>query len=136
METTFNKQETIKLLEEYYAKLEEKQVKVNITAQAGCIGLYETPGCITTITVTESMEIAGIKKEVKTTLSEEEATKKLKALFSLYELSLKSVSYEDGLGSRTEGYGMGEHTVNRAYFNGIKVVVEKQKQQNLSMYYR
>lgn len=136
METTFNKQETIQLLEEYYSRLEGKQVKANISVKAGCVGLYETPSCITSVIIVESMEIAGIKKEVKTSLSKEEVKTKLKALFALYEFDLKSVDFEDGLSSHCEGFGMGEHTVNKAYFNGITVKIEKQKQHNLSMYYR
>lgn len=135
METTFSKQETIKLLEEYYKRLEGKQVKVDISAKAGCIGLYETPGCITTIAISETMDIAGIKKDVKITLSEEEVTKQLRALFALYELDLKSLSYEDGISSSCEGYGMMEHTVRKAYFNGVRVNIEKMKSHNLSYTY-
>lgn len=136
METTFNKQETIKLIEEYYRRLEGKEVKASITAKEACFGLYESKGCQTTVTVTESMEIAGIRKDVKTELGKEDLLTKLRALFSLYEFDLKGFDYEDGLSSRCEGFGMDEHVVSKPYFNGITVRVEKQKQQNLGMYYR
>lgn len=131
METNFNKQETIKLIEEYYARLEGKKVKVSITAKTGCFGLYETKGCDTTITVSETMEIAGMNKEVKYNLSKDELTKNLRALFALYEFDVKSVNLDDGLSSHCEGYGMMEHTVERAYFNGITVNLEKAKVQGL-----
>lgn len=131
METNFNKQETIKLIEEYYERLEGKKVSVSITAKAGCFGLYETKGCDTTITVSEIMEIAGMKKEVKYNLSKDELTKNLKALFALYDFDVKSLALDDGLSSHCEGYGMMEHTVERAYFNGITVSLEKAKVQGL-----
>lgn len=136
METTFNKQETIKLIEEYYERLEGKKVKVSITSQATTIGLYEDLGCLTTITVTETMEIAGMKKDVKTRISKEELKKQMKALFALYEFDVKSVSLEDGVSSRCEGYGMMEHTVNGAYFNGITVNLEKAKGIGLEKRYK
>lgn len=127
METKFNKQETIKLLEEYYQRLEGKKVKVSISAKAGTFGLYETKGCQTTITVSEKMEIAGMNKDVTYTLSEDELKRNLTALFALYEFDVKGVDIEDGLTSCCEGYGMMEHTVDRAYFNGITVNLEKNK---------
>ncbi|HAB66413.1 MAG TPA: hypothetical protein DCE23_03500 [Firmicutes bacterium] len=136
METKFNKQETIKLLEEYYQKLEGKKVKVSISAKSGTFGLYETKGCQTTITVTERMEIAGMNKDVSVTLPEEDLKRNLTALFALYDFDVKGVDIDDGLSSHWEGYGMMEHQVERAYFNGITVNLEKAKQKNLGMYYR
>jgi len=127
METKFSKQETIKLLEEYYEKLEGRKVKVSITAKAGTFGLYETKGCQTTIKVTETMAIAGMNKEVSYNLSKEDLSKNLKALFALYEFDVKGINIEDGLSSRWEGYGMMEHQVETAYFNGITVNLEKNK---------
>ncbi len=127
METKFNKQETIKLIEEYYERLEGRKVKVSISAKTGCFGLYEVKGCETTITVAETMNIAGMSKEVKFNLSREDLTTNLRALFTLYEFDVKSVNIEDGLSSHSEGYGMCEHTVEKAYFNGITVNLEKNK---------
>lgn len=136
METQFNKQETIKLIEEYYEKLEGRKVKVSISAKAGTFGLYETKGCQTTITVSERMEIAGMNKDVTYTLSEEELKKNLTALFALYNFDVKGLDIEDGLSSRCEGYGMMEHTVESAYFNGITVRLDKLQSKSLGMYYR
>lgn len=127
METKFNKQETIKLIEEYYERLEGKKVKASISAKSGCFGLYEVKGCETTITISETMDIAGMRKEVKYNLSKEDLTRNLRALFSLYEFDVKSVDLDDGLSSHCEGYGMMEHTVERAYFNGITINLEKAK---------
>ena len=105
METKFNKQETIKLIEEYYEKLEGRKVKATIEAKAGTFGLYETKGCQTTITIAETMEIAGMNKEVKYDLTKEELTKNLRALFALYEFDVKGIDLDDGTSSSCEGYG-------------------------------
>lgn len=130
MEINYTKEETIKLLEEYYRRLEDREVKVTITARKDCVGLYEVDGCVTTISVTEVMDIAGMQKEVKQQISEEEVTRNLRALFGLYEFDLTGLTLNDGLSSRYEGYGMMEHEVKSAYFKGITVNVNKK--QNLS----
>lgn len=135
METKFNKQETIKLLEEYYQRLEGKKVKVSISAKAGTFGLYETKGCQTTITVSEKMEIAGMNKDVTYTLSKDDLKRNITALFALYEFDVKGLDIEDGLSSQWEGYGMMEHQVERAYFNGITVNLEKAKNVGLKKQY-
>ena len=131
METKFNKQETIKLIEEYYSRLEGRKVKASISAKKTTFGYHEDLGCQTTVTVSEEMEIAGIKKEVKINLTKEELKQNLKALFALYDFDLKGIDYDDGLSSRSEGYGMCEQTVSSAYFNGITVRLEKTKNVNL-----
>lgn len=127
METKFNKQETIKLLEEYFAKLEDRKVKVSINAKVGTFGLYETKGCKTTITVSEKMEIAGIDKDVTFELSEEELSKHITAILQEYGFDAESVQLDDGISDHTEGYFMDEHTVSRAYCNGITVRLNKVK---------
>lgn len=127
METKFNKQETIKLIEEYYEKLEGRKVSVTITSKVGCIGLYETKGCITNVVVNESMEIAGMNKSVSYNLSSDDVSKSITAVLDLYGLTATSVSLDDGISSRCEGYGMAEHMVDKAYCNGVVVRLEKKK---------
>lgn len=127
MQVEFTKDETIKLIEEYYKKLEDRTVKASITAKTGYTGWRDEEGCVTTITISESFEIIGMNKEVKETISVEQLKTILKALFDLYEFQLNSVTLNDGLNSRWEGYGMAEHEVKSAYFKGITVNVEKKK---------
>lgn len=133
MEINYTKEETLKLLEEYYRRLEQREVKASITAKKGLVGLYEEEGCITTIAVTEKMEIAGMTKEVKETISEHELKTKLKAFFALYDFELKSVTLNDGINSRYEGYGMAEQEVKSAYFKGITVNLGRKKNQVYTM---
>lgn len=127
MEITYSKEETIKLIEEYYKRLEDREVKASISARKECVGLYEVDGCVTTISVTEKMEIGGMQKDVKETISQEEFKKILRALFDLYGFELTNVTLNDGLNSRWEGYGMGEYEVKSAYFKGVTINVNKKK---------
>ncbi len=132
MEIEFTKEETIKLIEEYYKKLEDRIVKASISAKKGYTGWRDEEGCVTTITVAEPIEIMGMKKDVKQIITEEELNTMLKALFDLYEFQLTKITLNDGLNSRWEGYGMGEHEVTSAYFKGITINVTKKKNVSLA----
>lgn len=131
MEVSFTKEETLKLIEEYYRRLEDRTVTASASAKKGYTGWQDEEGCVTTITISEKMEIVGMQKEVKETITEDQLTTILRALFELYELDLTSVTLDDGLNSRWEGYGMNEYEVKTAYFKGIKVNVKKKKNQSL-----
>ena len=131
MEVTFTKEETIKLIEEYYRRLEEREVTANITSKKGYTGWMDEEGCVTTIIVSEKMEIVGMKKEVKEIISMEQLNTLFRALFGLYEFELTSLKIDDGLNSRWEGYGYNEHEVKSAYCNGIIVNVNKKKNHSL-----
>lgn len=131
MEVNFTKDETLKLIEEYYTKLEDRHVHATATAKKASVGYYETEGCVTTISITEKIEIAGMQKDVKEIISEDQLHTILKALFELYNFDLTSISLNDGISSKWEGYGYNEHEVKTAYFKGITVNVKKQKNQSL-----
>lgn len=133
MEVSFTKEETLKLIEEYYSKLEGRKVKVQAKATRGLIGYYEDEGCITEISVTEMLEIAKMNKEVKEVLTIDQLRTLLTALFGLYDLEMTDLTLNDGINSRWEGYGMGEHEVKTAYFKGIKVNIQKKKAYGLKM---
>ena len=132
MEISYTKEETSKLIQEYYKRLEDRTVSVSISAKKDCVGLYETEGCVTTITVTEKMVIGGMQKDVKETIDEDQLRTILKALFELYGFKLENVTLNDGINSRWEGYGMGEQEIKTAYFKGITLNVKKIKNQSLS----
>ena len=132
MEIDFTKEETIKLIEEYYKRLEERTVKASITAKKGYTVWRDDEGCVTTITISEPIEIMGIKKEVKQTITVEELKTLLKALFDLYEFQLTNITLNDGLNSRLEGYGMAEHEVTSAYFKGITLNIVKKNNVSLA----
>ena len=131
MEVTFTKEETLKLIEEYYSKLEQRTVKATATAKKGYTGWQDEEGCITTITISEKMEIVGMEKEIIEAITEDQLNTLLRALFDLYDFTLTSITLNDGLNSRWEGYGYNEHEVKTAYFKGITARVEKKKNQTL-----
>ena len=136
MKTTFSGEEVKRILEEYYKRLEGRNVTVEITSKKECTGLYETETCVTTFTVIERFNIAGINKKVETVLSEEEVNTNMKALFSLYDFDLNSLVIEDGLDTEYEGYGTYEHRVLKPYFKGVTVDIQKSKNTSKAMYYR
>ena len=121
MEVTFTKEETLKLIEEYYKRLEDREVKASVTAKKGYTGWQDEEACVTAITISENMEIVGMQKEVKESITEDQLNTLLRALFDLYEFDLTSITLDSGLSSKWEGYGMNEHEVKTAYFKGIKV---------------
>lgn len=131
MEVSFTKEETLKLIEEYYRRLEDRQVTASATAKKGYTGWQDEEACVTSIAISEKMEIVGMQKEVKETITEDQLNTILRALFDLYEMDLTSVTLDEGLNSRWEGYGMAEHEVKTAYFKGIKVNVKKKKNHTL-----
>ncbi len=131
MEVSFTKEETIKLIEEYYKRLEDREVTASISSKKGYTGWQNEEACVTTVTVSEKMEIAGMEKEVKEAITTDQLTTLLKALFELYEFDLTSVTINDGLNSRWEGYGYNEHEVKSAYCKGITVNVNKKKNHTL-----
>ena len=131
MEVTFTKEETIKLIEEYYSMLEGRTVTATASAKKGYTGWQDEEACVTTIKISEKMEIVGMQKEVVETVTEDQLHTILRALFDLYELDLTSLTLNDGLSSRWEGYGYNEHEVKTAYFKGIIVNVKKKNNQTL-----
>ena len=131
MEVKFTKDETLKLIEEYYSRLESRLVTATASAKKGYTGWKDEEACVTTITISEKMEIVGMQKVVIETITEDQLVTKLRALFELYEFDLTSLTLDDGLNSRCEGYGMNEHEVKTAYFKGIKVNVKKKKNHTL-----
>ena len=131
MEVSFTKEETLKLIEEYYSRLEERTVKATATAKRGYTGWQDEEACVTTITISEKMEIVGMEKEVIETVTEDQLNTLLRALFDLYGFDLTSITLNDGLNSRWEGYGYNEHEVKTVYFKGIIANVKKKKNQTL-----
>ena len=131
MEINYTKTETLALIEQYYEKLEGRTVKANILARRETVGLYETESCVTSIYITEQIDVLGVKKQVKEQLGDGQLKELLKALFAEYDFDLTRVVLNDGLDSRWEGYGMAEHEVKSAYFRGITVNVKRKKAQSL-----
>ncbi len=122
MEVNFTKEETMKLIEEYYRKLEGREVKAGVTAKKEYVGVYENEECQTTFTVTEKMEIAGMVKDVVIKLSPEEVERNLGALFATYDFHLTGMIINDGLEYEERT------SIQAAYFRGLTLNIERLKQ--------
>ena len=72
MEVSFTKEETLKLIEEYYRRLEDREVTASASAKKGYTGWQDEEACVTTITISEKMEIVGMQKEVKENITEDQ----------------------------------------------------------------
>ena len=127
MNIEFTKEETLKLIEEYYKRLEGRDVVVSAKAKKECVGLYESTICVTNITVVEKIEILGMQKEFKETIDSDSLFSLIKALFELYDMEITSVSINDGINTKWEGWGCQEYKVEQPYFKGITVSVKKKK---------
>ncbi len=122
MEVNFTREETIKLIEEYYRRLESREVKAGVTTNIGYVGIYEDEECQTTFTITEKMEIVGMEKDVDIKLSHEDVERNLGALFATYDLQLTGMIVNDGLDYEDRS------SIRSAYFRGLTLNVEKLKQ--------
>lgn len=131
MKLEFNKEETSMLIQEYYKRLEDRAVNVSIVSKKAYTGWMDEQACVTTFTISESIEFMGLKKELTEEIRIELINTIFSALFDLYDLKIVSISINDGLDSHLEGYGMNEHQVLSPYFKGITVNVEKKKNYSL-----
>lgn len=132
MQVEFTKDEIIKLLEEYYKRLEDREVKVTITTKKEYSGWRDEQVCVTIFTVIEKLEVAGMMKEVKQILSKDQVKDCLTAVFGLYDFNLKDMTINSSLNSRWEGYGYNEHEVLTPCFKNITIQLEKRKNVTLS----
>ena len=127
MRLLFSKSETIELLELYYREIENADVTVNISAKSAHLGygMAEYDGCLVTIKVKGTMSLLGKERSFEKELSNKEVTSMITIVLERAGMEVSSVEMNSGKKSITEGYGMGERTVSRAYFNGIIIEAEK-----------
>ncbi len=125
MQIKLTKEELKGLIKKYYQTLEGRCVKVNISYEGGSVGLYETFGCIISINIHEIVDFLGTKKEVTTTITEEQLREILNALLANENYELTNFKLDYGTRSVTEGSYMTERTVEKAYFNGAVIEFKK-----------
>ncbi len=116
-----------KWIELYYQKYYEMDVKVRIGVSKERVGIYETMSAVVNIVATGEMEICGIKQKVQIPIYENDMKKICESILGEQNLELQRFSYDSGLSSQVVGYGMGETIEEKAYFNGIDLVVNNPK---------
>ena len=122
-----SKEEIINIVEQYYLKEEGKKVKASINSKKECIGIHEEDGCVTTISIKEEFNILGMRKEIVTIIRQDELKNILNILLKNEGYEVINLQYNDGIHSEWVGYGMNEHEIKRAYFNGITLILNSIK---------
>lgn len=127
MKLKFNKVETIELLELYYREIENANVTIKISAKKARLGygMAEYDGCLVTIIAKGTITLLGREHPFEKELSTEEVNSMITKILEKAGMEVSSVEMDSGTKSVTEGYGMGERTVNKPYFNGFVVEAEK-----------
>lgn len=128
MEIKLKKEQVIKYIEEYYGRLEQREVKAHIKYSKEYVGYgEECETCVAMFYVIEKIDIGGFETEVKDELSREKLEEILRALFDLYEFEVKSVKVCTSLGERCSGYGVCETYTTYPKFDGVVLNVERKK---------
>ncbi len=129
MEIKFKKEQVKNSLEEYYKKIEGFNGVITTKCSRDWFGygMSEREDVRVEITLNGSFDFMGEKILMSRTLSEAEVNGVFKSLLSEAGYTVQYVSFDKGVTPTTEGYGLGEHTVNKPYFNGIiaKVAVKQ-----------
>lgn len=127
MEITIKKKEACDLIEKYYRENKNIEAKVTIGVSREPVGIYETIECVTRVTVRKNIELLGTNGTSKEYLTEEMVLGIFRELLTGAGYDVISLSYASGINNVSVGYGMGEHTEYRPYFNGITLNVKENK---------
>ncbi len=128
-ELKYKKNQLIALIKVYYDTFRNiKLDKVTIKTEKGYTGygMSEQEAAITTVIIFRKIVTAGIETIEKQELSLDEIQNILKLLLREYKIEVDSVAFDDGLRSKSEGYGMNESTSHTPYCNGVLVRVKKE----------
>ena len=127
---SLDKERTIELIKAYYKKLEFTDVDVDITPNKS-YDFYDKETCLTDITITRNIKVAGVVASSKETLLPHELMYILNALFDEEGIVIEELNLDDGLKCECVGYGYAEHVEKTPYFNGIRLKVREKYVQKL-----
>jgi len=131
MEMKFSKEDAIKFIEEYYKKIEHREVSAKIKSEKGTSG-YQTGEfevCNTRIIIEEDIEVMGIKTKTTEKIPEKNLLGIFKTILEEYGYDVTSAKFDDGINKVWEGSYMCEHQVPRVYCKGIILNVKKDVKQ-------
>lgn len=131
MEIKLKKKEVIDLLERYYREIKNLDASVKISAKREPIGRFEVMGTVVEVSVTKTVNILDVVTESKERLSDDEVVGMLNEMLKDTEYLVTSISYDAGVTPVSVGYGMGEHTEYRSYFNGVTLYATTRKKECL-----
>lgn len=121
MEVRVGREDMKKLLEKYYKEKEDFEGVITTSCTLGTFGygMAETEDAKVEVKLNGRLNVMGVVVPMSRTLSEEEVKWVISTILDEAGYEVTSVSYEKGISSTLEGYGPGEHTVNKPYFNGV-----------------
>lgn len=131
MEMRFTKDDSIKFIEEYYKKFEQRDIKAKIKSQKGTCGygMSEMDTCYTSIAIEEEIEVMGIKTKTTEILPENNLLGIFKAVLEEHGFDVTKAEFDDGVNTSWEGCYMNEHQVSRIYCKGVILNVKKNAKQ-------
>lgn len=129
MEFKFGKKQMKEVLEQYYSKYEDFDGKVTAGCRLGAVGygMSEHEDVIYSIKIAGKLHVCGVDVPMLREINDEEVMNAFKTMLGNQGYTVSSITFNAGVNESCEGYGMGEHTVRRPYFNGVVVTV-KEKQ--------
>ena len=131
MEMKFSKEDSIKFIEEYYKKHEQRDIKAKIKSQKGTCGygMSEMDTCYTGVVIEEEIEVMGIKTKTNEVLPEANLLGIFKTVLEDYGFDVTKFEFDDGINTSWEGCYMNEHQVSKVYCKGIILNVKKNNKQ-------
>ncbi len=123
MEYKFNKKQVKEILEKYYEETYDFKGNVTVSCVVGLVGygLSEREEAQLTFKINGNISVGGMMVSSSQVISLEEVNNAFRSLFKKEEKEVSDISFDYGVRSHVEGYGLGEHTVNNPYFNGAVV---------------
>ena len=131
MEMKFSKEDSIKFIEEYYKKYEQRDIKAKIKSQKTTCGygMGEMDTCTTSVVIEEEIEVMGIKTKTSEVLPEDNLLGIFKTVLEENGFDVTKVEFDDGINTSWEGYYMNEHQVSKVYCKGVILNVKRNTKQ-------
>ena len=124
MELKITSRDPKELLGDYFTKKDNIEAIISISSMVN-MDRYDQEECNVEIKLRKKINLLGKERIVTTSLSKEEIKEVLKAILEDSGYDVVDITFDNGINYITEGYGMGERIVPRAYFNGVTVIIKK-----------
>lgn len=127
----FSKEDSIKFIEEYYKKYEQRDIKAKIKSQKTTCGygMGEMDTCTTSVVIEEEIEVMGIKTKTSEVLPEDNLLGIFKTVLEENGFDVTKVEFDDGINTSWEGCYMNEHQVSKVYCKGVILNVKRNTKQ-------
>ncbi len=123
----FGKSEMKQVVEEYYRKHEDFEGTFSCKTQLESVGygLCESTDAVLHMKIVGKMNIGGIEIPMTLDVAEEDVKNAFRTTLADAGCTVGEINFDVGVSEKTEGYGLGEHTVSSPYFRGVNVSVKE-----------